>query len=117
MGNNSEEISLSTLARGAAIERFDDELRRVLENISDPNTAGGIRSVTLTVKIKPNDERNFGDVSVACSSKVAAAKPVSSQIFIGKDFTGVHAFEHNPEQLKLDIAAGHEPIREVASNQ
>ncbi len=44
---NDGMVSLSTLGRGAAIERFDDEFKRVLENILDPNTADGPRALSL----------------------------------------------------------------------
>jgi hypothetical protein len=41
-------VSLETLGQGAAIELFSEELRKVLENVLDPNTkATATRSVTL----------------------------------------------------------------------
>jgi hypothetical protein len=96
-------VSLSTLGRGAAIERFDDEFKRVLENILDPNTADGPRSVSLKVTISPDEQRMRADLSISVSSSVRGPKSVPTIIFIGKDRREAVAFEHNPEQLRLDL--------------
>lgn len=102
--NQAEPVTLATLGRGACIERFDDELKRVLDNILDPNTADGARSVTLKVSILPNEERTSAAVSIAVDSSVKGPKAVPTMIFIGKDRGNAVAFEHNPEQLRLDLA-------------
>lgn len=97
-------VSLANLARGACLERFDDELKRVLDNINDPNTADGPRSITLKVTISPNEERTSAGVSINVDSSVRGPKPVPTMIFIGKDQGQSVAYEHNPEQLKLKLA-------------
>jgi hypothetical protein len=96
-------VSLANFARGACIERFDDEFKRVLDNILDPNTADGPRSVTLKVTISPNEERTSAGVSIHVDSSVRGPKAVPTMIFIGKDRGVSIAFEHNPEQLKLKL--------------
>jgi hypothetical protein len=96
-------VSLANLGRGAAIERFDDEFKRVLANILDPNTTPGAREINLRVKIKPNEARDFCTVNVFCTSKVSAAKPFETQFFVGRDSRGIKATEHNPQQMKLGI--------------
>ena len=98
-----EAVSLATLGRGAVIERFDDELRRVLENIMDPNTADGAREVIVKVKIEPNEERNSASVGIFVASKVQGPKAVPTIIYMGKDRGQAVAFEYNPEQLKLEL--------------
>lgn len=105
MVTNEERVSLANLARGAALERFDDELQRVLNNIADPNTAEGMRELKLTVKIKPDASRSTGKVEIICSSKTQPAKPCATTIFIGQEGRQAIAFEHDPEQLRLPIAA------------
>lgn len=103
MGNFTEEdkASLLTLARGAAIERFDDELQRVLDNIVDPNTAKGAREVTLKVKITPNKDGATAAVGIQCNSKVQPAEPCATMFYIGKQGGRGVAFEHDPEQLSM----------------
>jgi hypothetical protein len=100
----AEVVTLATLGRGAAIERFDDEFKRVLENILDPNTADGARAVSLKVTILPNEERTSAALAISVSSSVRGPKAVPTMIFIGMDRGEAVAFEHNPEQLKLDLA-------------
>jgi hypothetical protein len=96
-----DQVSLTTLARGGAIERFDDELRRVLENIMDPNTGIGKRSVTVTVVLKPAEDKRSAVVSIACTSKVQGAEPTSTMLFIGRANGKAAAMEHNPEQMAM----------------
>lgn len=101
--NQMDVVSLGNLARGSCVERFDDEFKRVLENILDPNTADGARSITLKVSILPNEERSSAAVSISVDSSVKGPRPVPTMIFIGKDRGQALAFEHNPEQMKLNL--------------
>ena len=99
-----EVVSLANLASGAAVERFDDELARVLENIMDPNTvAEKEREITLKVKIKPNEARDFCQVRIECSSRKAAAKTFETHIYVGWDKSQgtVKATEYNPQQMTM----------------
>lgn len=103
MEQKLEAVSLATLGRGSAIERFDDELKRVLENIMDPNTADGVREITVKVRIEPNEERNNAAVGIFVTSKVQGPKAVPTIIYMGKDRGAAVAFEYNPEQLQLGL--------------
>lgn len=48
------QMTLANLGGGAAVERFQEELQKVITNILDPNTeAQAKRSVVLKVTIKP----------------------------------------------------------------
>lgn len=68
------ELNVATLSQGGAVERFQDELSRVIANITDPNTpAKKTRTVTLKMTIKPNEQRNMAEVLVATSSTVCPA--------------------------------------------
>lgn len=74
-----EVVSLDTLAGGAAVERFNYELQKALDNIGDVNTrAETTRSVSLTIKIKPNEERSGASVSIEIKSSLAHIKPEST---------------------------------------
>jgi len=105
MSDQEQAVSLATLARGGAIERFDDELRRVLDNILDPNTGDGKRSVIVTVTLKPAEDKRSATVAISCKSKMQGAEPVSTTLFIGRSQGKAAAMEHNPEQMDLAFAA------------
>ena len=96
-----ERVSLQNLARGAVVERFDDELTKVLDNIMDPNTTMVARKITVTVSIKPGKDRSVGSVDVSCKSTPAPALGLSSTIFIGRDKSGAVATEFDPKQSML----------------
>jgi len=96
------DVSLATVMGGLAIERFDDELRKVLENIVDPNTpATAKREVTIKVSIKPDRSRDLGQVEIAVSSKLAPAEKCATRVFIAMTKNGPVATEHNPTQPVL----------------
>lgn len=107
---NEEKTSLASLAQGAAIERFNDEMQRVLNNIVDPNTAEGVREINLKVKIKPDESRATGEVSITCSSKLQHARGIRTRLYIGKERGAGVAFEHDPKQLQMDLDHNKKPV-------
>ena len=97
-----EAVSLATLAGGAAVERFDYELQRVLENIADFNTKpDAVREVILKVKIKPDHDRAFTIAEIQASSKLAPVKPETTSIYVHSSSSGVTATEYNPRQERM----------------
>lgn len=107
-------LSLANLYGGGAVEKFDAELDRVLENITDINTTDGPREVVLKLTIKPDKERSFCAIEVSVKSKLQPEEAFSTQIFLGREGGKTTAFEHNPEQLKLGFQpreAGNQPLR------
>lgn len=97
-----EYVTLETLGEGAAIELFNDELRKVLENILDPNTeADKAREIKLLVKIIPNDDRSITQTVIECTSKLASARGVKTILYVGRKNGDAVATEHNPKQGKL----------------
>jgi hypothetical protein len=98
-------VSLSTLARGAAIERFDAVLSQVARNIQDPNTpALSGREIILKVKFKPTEDRAAAMLTIDCTAKLAGMAPYPTLVYLGKDRDG-HAFasEYDPRQMNLDL--------------
>ncbi|OPY14678.1 MAG: hypothetical protein A4E69_01061 [Syntrophus sp. PtaB.Bin138] len=106
MYDENDFVSLLNLGHGAAIERFDYEFQRAVANCLDPNTSGGVRTITLKVKLKPNEQRTSGSVSVDCSSTLAAVKPFTTEVFIAQGAGRAVAVEHNPHQLQMDLQPG-----------
>ncbi len=102
MKANYREVSLHSLANGLAIVLFDEELQRVLQNIGDPGVpAKDTRTITLKVKIVPNEERSGAAVSVAVGSKLAANTPRETIFIIGQEDERTVAYENNPVQPDL----------------
>jgi len=98
-----EALSFENLGCGAAEEKFEEALRKVLANILDPNTMPKTaREVVLRVKIKPSEARTDADVIIDVSTKLATDKPFPTRIFIGKNAKGnPEAHEVNANQFNL----------------
>jgi hypothetical protein len=74
-----EKLSLANLYGGAAIERFDRELQRALDNLQDINTTAGARKITLTVAVKPLDEnRHTVGITIDCKSTLCGDQAITS---------------------------------------
>ena len=95
-------VSLPTIGNGAASELFEDELARVLENILDVNTEpDAVRSITLTVKIRPTKDRDMGAVSIEAKSKLAPFFAADTTWFMGRHKGKAVAVDRNPAQQDL----------------
>lgn len=104
MNDELQEVSLETLGGGAAIERFNYELEKVLENIGDPNTkADAMREVTLKIRIKPNEDRSFCVVEIQVNGKLASIKPEHSSFHLTKRGNRMVATEYNPRQESFEF--------------
>lgn len=109
-------VSLANLLGGVAVERFDDELARVLANIVDPNTpAEAKREITLKLSFKPDKSRDMGKVEIQVNSKLAPAEKLGTRMFIAMTKAGPVATEHNPRQpmLPMNEPAPVVPLRSV----
>lgn len=96
------QITLSNIGGGAAVEKFSDELRKVVANIMDPNTpASAKREITIKVSIKPSVDRAFGPIVVSASSKLAPVRGFSTVAHFGMDGDEPVAFEDDPKQLTI----------------
>lgn len=94
-----EIVTLASIGNGALLELFDLELKRVIENIADHNTAAKMeRQISIKVRIKPDDDRSIGFAVVEVSSKLAGVKPVSSTLYFGKKDGEYVAVQNNFSQ-------------------
>ncbi len=80
-------LRIDEIGHGVIAEKFEDEMTRVVENITDVNTeAKTVREVTIKVKIKPDPEnRSLCKMEVVATSKLAAMKPYASKVTVGMD--------------------------------
>jgi hypothetical protein len=97
----SSMVTLKTLGGGAAVEKFEDVLRQVLDNILDPNTTLATRKITLTVSFKPDETRQISITDIDCKPTLAARKPFRTSLFVGKRNGVSMAEEPNPGQVSL----------------
>jgi len=97
-------VTLETMANGAASELFSHELKRVIENIQDPNTeTTKARKITIDVVILPSKDREMGEVSVTCKSNLAHVKPVSTSFFLGREKGRAVAYQKNPREPEFNF--------------
>lgn len=95
-------VTLDWLGQGAALEMWQDEFQKVLDNIADVNTkATTERTVTLTVKIKPDENRRYGSSLIECKSKVAPVRGHATAIYMGRKGGKMVATEHDDRQEEL----------------
>lgn len=82
----SVKLSVETLYNGGVAEILMSELQKVVDNILDPNTeAKKERSVTLKMKIKPNEQRNTAEMKIETTSKICPSAPIETSIMIAKN--------------------------------
>lgn len=64
-----QHIDMEKFANGAFTEQINRELKKVTENIQDPNTdATAKRRITVVIEFKPNEARNFVTTGVQAKS-------------------------------------------------
>lgn len=97
-------VELGSLARGAVIERFDEAMKRVLENIVDPDmVANSVREINMKIRFAPSKDRRSAAIDIAVEPKLAKKNTVGTLIHIGKRGNQVEAFENNPDQLTFPV--------------
>jgi hypothetical protein len=107
----NQTVSLPTIGNGAAVELFEHELEKVLENIADVNTEPeSTREITLKFKFKPSAERNFGAVAITVTSKMAGTRGHAAQLSFGKRGGKAIAVEHNIDQMQMRWDEDSKPV-------
>ena len=79
-------FKLSEIAEGGLQEKFTKELKKLSENILDPNTdAKAKRKITIGLTYKPNDNRDAIDVVAEVKSSLAPQVGLSTTMLVGRD--------------------------------
>lgn len=99
--------SILQMAKGAIQERVDYEVTKVIDNILDANTdAKAKRKITLTIEMKPDENRQFISLSASAKSTLAPVVPIGTTLGIAADTNGemviVETVPQIPGQLNLD---------------
>lgn len=75
--------SILQMARGAIQERVDYEVSKVVDNILDLNTdPTAKRKITLTIELKPDENRQFIKIAASSKSQLAPVLPVGTTLGI-----------------------------------
>lgn len=116
MDRIEQTADLQTIGAGAAAEKFEAELRAVVENIRDPNTeAKGKRKIIIEYVFHPQEDRERVAVAISARSVLPATKASSDLMFVGsKDGKPVATVMHSggkpedPRQgvLPITVAKG-----------
>lgn len=101
--NEAITINIGNINDGAAIDAFDLEMRKVMENIADLSTvATATRAITLTVEFKPESDRCKVHTEFSIKSKFAPIEKHVSKIFIARTGEGaLVALDADPRQMQL----------------
>jgi len=90
-------VSLTNLNSGAVIDLFDQELKKVVENIGDPNTnPKAKREITLRVIFAPNEDRNQAAVGIDIKSKLPGHRGSVTAVWFGRKDGKQVAVESDP---------------------
>lgn len=99
-----KEITLDTLNMGAARELFDAAWKRLLDNIADENTkATAVRSISITIKVKPSETRETANTTVGVKESLAPLNPHEHFVYFSTDGRNLHAYTTDPKAPMLDF--------------
>lgn len=104
---DEKRTSILQMARGAIGERVDYEISKIVDNILDANTEPcAKRKLTLTIELKPDEDRRFIKIAASAVSKLAPATPVGTTLGIAADGNGemiiVETVPQVPGQMCMD---------------
>ena len=107
---NKAQKSILQMARGAILERADYEMTRIIENILDPNTPPTAkRKLTLTLELKPDNDRQTIVVGVVAKSTLAPTNPVVTTLYVADEESVVEMAPQIPGQMDMDAAEQEAP--------
>lgn len=100
----TERLSIQTMRGGAVLEQIEHELQCIADNVLDPNTdPKATRTLTVKITIRPDEAREVAATSCAVTSKLAAAKPLKSTLYISQQRGKGVLVEHDPKQPSLPL--------------
>ena len=82
-------MSIANIAGGALVERANQKIQEVLNNIMDLNTsAEKKRKVVITLEFAGQEDREIADVTFEVKSTLVPAKKISTRITFESDDDG-----------------------------
>ena len=101
-------INLEQFAGGKLSVQLNKALEKITENVQDPNTdAQKVRKINVSIRFRPNDERNFVATTVETKLSLAPELGATTALSMGRDLrTGeveaVEIFKQIPGQMNVD---------------
>lgn len=101
-------VNIEEFAQGKLSVQLNKELKRVTENIQDPNTdPTKERKITVTIKIKPNNERNYGSCAIETKFVPVPELGTITGLTFGKDLRSgevdmMEVMNQIPGQMSVD---------------
>lgn len=101
-------LKLEDIAGGALQEKANAAMKKVLENLQDPNTPWkNKRSITIKLSFTQNEDRDDTAVELSVDTKLAPVSPVVTRMSIGKDLaTGETYAQEYGKQIKGQMNLG-----------
>ena len=79
-------INIEQFSNGELTQQINREMEAVARNIADPNTeAKTARKITVTITLKPNEQRDFITASITTKSTLAPTLGAVTALGIRKD--------------------------------
>lgn len=79
-------INIEKFSNGELTQQINREMEAVARNIADPNTeAKTARKITVTITLKPNEQRDFITTSITTKSTLAPTLGAVTDLGIRKD--------------------------------
>lgn len=95
--------SILEMCNGAFQERTDYEMKRLIENILDPNTDPvAKRKIQITLELKPDADRSTVAVYCSVKSTLAPTYPVATMLYVAANDTVIEMTPQMPGQLDID---------------
>lgn len=83
------DLNLSSLASGGVQENFDMEVKKLLENVQDPNTdAEKPRKLVMTLTLQPDESRELIKLDSQIKLTMAPTKSVTTNLIAGLNPNG-----------------------------
>lgn len=110
--------ALSDLMDGSVEERFNKELDKVWQNIYDPNTEPKkARTLTMKIKIVPNERRDSCDFRVNVTSSLAPYADLTQTVMLSLAPDGTIRATERTDQVpgQLDMEGNETPLPQTVT--
>lgn len=108
-------INIEQFSNGELTQQINREMEAVARNIADPNTeAKTARKITVTITMKPNEQRDFITTSITTKSTLAPTLGAVTALGIRKDLKSgeIEVGEIGsqiPGQMSMEDVAAQQP--------
>ena len=112
-------INIEQFSNGELTQQINREMEAVARNIADPNTeAKTAQKITVTITMKPNEQRDFITTSITTKSTLAPTLGAVTALAVGKNLkTGeIEVGEIGnqiPGQMSMEDVAARQPAMAV----